>query len=618
TPEELESQQVMGIEPAQTDPDGEVTLDVPPGQERTLQVWCSIEGAQSAEHVVAAMDPGESRDLEVVLRTRDDAVLRGRVVDAETGEPLSGAAIATAAATFSSRPTRLARPSDPDAITGEDGSFEIPAATWREAVAVVAMDGYAFHEFVIGGSADASGLTKPVDVRVQRAVPLVLELAHAPEDVVVTGELYSTALRKSRGVTRAVRSLKVMARRDAESHVFEGLPPAISLDVIFRSGRRTIHEQRFSIADGVESSAPIVVDLARDGHIEGLVVDADGQPLEGRNVWLGRAASVVTAAFDRYDDPVARATSDAEGRFAFDELVTGQYLVAYEPARSLESVVDAAIARGSVVDVSGGDSPQTVRLVEVAGRVISGRLLGPDGEPGSGFVIASSGDGWNANVNVMPGDGRFTLGPLLPGTYSVSALAFGDGVASSLTVEAEAGAQDVEVRLRAGGTLRGRLLDDVNGEPVVDARLVYVDSGSESQSIANFQPDGTFEFRSVPAGEHHVIARTEDGRVSPFVPVTVREGEALEGVEVRLLQGGLLRLTVVGVSGYASYGVRAGDRTLYGDGIAAGAKTDISLPSGAATIEVRKGERIVSFGVEVEPGDVIERTVDMTSESGGD
>src|SRR5262245_58268126 len=74
-----------------TDVQGRVTLEAPPGVARvlTLNALSSVH-ARRESFSVPPLAPGERRELELELTTRDDLRWYGRVLDDATGAPLAG------------------------------------------------------------------------------------------------------------------------------------------------------------------------------------------------------------------------------------------------------------------------------------------------------------------------------------------------------------------------------------------------------------------------------------------------------------------------------------------------------------------------------------------------
>src|SRR6185295_6513656 len=93
-------------------------------------------------------------------------------------------------------------------------------------------------------------------------------------------------------------------------------------------------------------------------------------------------------------------------------------------------------------------------------------------------------------------DGSFALGPLGPGRFTLRAMNSGKFAPSDM-VRAEAGQADVTLRLRAGGSFRGRVVDAQTGEGCA-ADLAWT---PQHQGTGDFEfgttmsgtgPDGTF------------------------------------------------------------------------------------------------------------------------------
>jgi hypothetical protein len=210
--------------------------------------------------------------------------------------------------------------------------------------------------------------------------------------------------------------------------------------------------------------------------LRGTVLAADGSPAAG---------AVVGAARQTYGLPERRETiADAQGRFALD-LAPGTWSVGAR--RGTQGGEARGQSRRIVIAAGRAPEPVTVRLEE-RGR-LRGRLLAAEtGRPVAGGWLAFGG----GLVLTAGGDGRFEIGGLSRGFHMV--VAGGPGrerqrVLFDSTARAET---ELEVTLRAGGTVTGRVTD-AEGRPIPGA---YV-----GKLITGFEPcaaDGRFVYHGAP------------------------------------------------------------------------------------------------------------------------
>ena len=146
-----------------SDPDGFLTLDVPPREARQVSVFKrSLTNEVTLE--VEPMEPGEEREIEVALKTRPDLGIEVTLVRAEDGEPLAGAEVWREAEnnTFPREPLLLPHDRAPDAVTGEDGTFRLEIRSWALVAITVTCDGREPKVIIHNPYRDDVDLDKPV------------------------------------------------------------------------------------------------------------------------------------------------------------------------------------------------------------------------------------------------------------------------------------------------------------------------------------------------------------------------------------------------------------------------------------------------------------------------
>lgn len=183
--------------------------------------------------------------------------------------------------------------------------------------------------------------------------------------------------------------------------------------------------------------------------------------------------------------PPRRVRTDERGQFVFSRLPEGIY--------ELRARHGEWVSRPSPpVDVLGGGQPPTVTLHLLEGEVIRGRVrdaTSGKGVAGARLIAARQTLAFNPHYAQTDEQGVFRLGPLLPDEYRVTVEREGylprRGVGLTvLPLENP----PLELRLRAGATLAGVVVDDT-GRPVAGARLELVGRAVGSY-IADRDPAG--------------------------------------------------------------------------------------------------------------------------------
>ncbi|MBN1772883.1 MAG: carboxypeptidase regulatory-like domain-containing protein [Deltaproteobacteria bacterium] len=246
---------------------------------------------------------------------------------------------------------------------------------------------------------------------------------------------------------------------------------------------------------------PLEVELPRGGRLRGEVLDAAGAPRPGARV------RVVGSGLW----PAREFPADASGRFDAGMLPPGFY-----EAEAFEGSDVSSLQRGIEVQPAADTS---VRLTLAPGGFLAGRVTFEGAAaPADGVVVTVHG----LRARLVPiraapaADGRFRVGPLQPGRHLVRSVAdpFLPGeawaeVAAGETVE-------VELALRVGRTLRGRVVGPDNA-PVAGARL----------TLSGRADDGSFVLRSPTTEALAALDRrglAPVGRLLPIGELGVLEG----------------------------------------------------------------------------------------------
>ncbi len=338
---------------------------------------------------------------------------------------------------------------------------------------------------------------------------------------------------------------------------------------------------------------------ARNATIRGKTVDKSGAPIAEV---LVRAVPDGKPNDDHTRNP-AFALSGPDGSFVLEGLDTGSYMLLAE--------IDeyAPLEHGPIKP-----GPAEVVLTLDAGLEITGRVETSSGEPVPAYTLLVLRRIGLVHQGLVDGSvvdprGVFKV-RVPPGDYEL--LASAAGWAPSKPTPVSAGAKDVKIVVSSGATLRGKVVDADNGQPLQYARVSREGAGGgASAQPANAgtvtRADGTFELTGIPAGplsfsigagEYH--PRLEGGHVAVdggvIGPLQIglkklAPGETpkidLVGIGVKLAADGetLKVEEVVPNGGAAEAGMLAGDRITSIDGIPLtelGMQTAIARIRGAA------------------------------------
>ncbi len=319
--------------------------------------------------------------------------------------------------------------------------------------------------------------------------------------------------------------------------------------------------------------------------------------ISGRVIVSGKATpeidvvAIATGTLSRR--PVARATTDSEGRYHLNGLSAGTYQVTPLAPTMVAAVnnFDYRIYEGGAKSVmlNESESVDDIDLSLVRGAVITGRITDAEGKPvieeqirldfvdQNGQQMAS-GSGYATNYLMYRTDDRgiYRLYGLPPGFYKVSVgrnamdpNAIGSiqetfylrtfypdtsDIAKARVIELTEGSEATNIDIKVGQrgetfSVSGRVIDAVTGKPVVGIRPTYSfqEGAGGTHAIGGNPTDARGEFRlaGLAPGHYQLFAssRTEGGGYySDPITIDVVDSD-LTGVELKATQG----LTISGV-----------------------------------------------------------------------
>lgn len=569
---------------------------------------CSIyvstdDGSTSSESLAIEppLAPNEVRELAVVLRTRPDIVLHGRVIDRETNAPIPGARIGRSAG-FG----KIA--ADTEQRTDADGRFQLEGSSWRRQVVGVIRTGYEFAAFAIAAGYESAESALEIAIAPVASVRVtVLDAAGAPMpglratfstaqyhfgrpdgspllDAGWIDEAYFAAVTDTNGVA-----------------VIEELPPRMPLDgVLHRGGEELLRApEKLTLTPG--ELRAVEWRIGSGCVIHGIALESDGRPAVGLSICLEAARVMPTHYFEPSSiDPRRFENTDAEGRFVFADVGPGDWWVGPAPKkpgrkRAVEPEDVAACARTVVVP------PATPRVdVEIRvhrGITIEGHVLDPTGNPvRSAFVqFGHPDERQSGGENMNDDEGHFVVGPIEPGEYELRASSGGRYV-DSLPVRVQAGDTDVVLRLREGAKIEGLVVDATTGQPcAAKLCLMPLFTGAPRIMFPESDSQGKFSLDGLDEGAYAIGATALDGRTGTVARVELRPGAQTVRVEVR--PAARVRLRFEGPWPNVQFAVYDGDVAVAMDGMAKGTERTVIVPAGRATLRLTKYPERTEFSL---------------------
>lgn len=476
-------------------------------------------------------------------------VIQSRVVDA-SGAPIAGAAVELSVSRLSPE------------IDSDRGSAPIPQRTTSAA------DGsFEFQGAQPGGSFQLTlrheGFAACADFGLRPRQP---GLYVVPPYVLNAGEHVSGCVRDEAGqpIANAVVRLHDRAgtwefeRAEDRLHrttdhagryAFGHVSPGGYTLTIHAAGFGRCAPEQIEIEAGIASTGREHV-LAAAEPLAGRVFDDSGRPVAGARVWARdrqRRSSNNTVL------------SDQEGSFTFDALLPGTYYVttAKPGWLSTRPVECATNSSGNDLRLERGTTVRGRVVDDVTGRPVeefSIRLRIPSEEP-TGRPLPGS------ELAVRHPDGEYELSGLQRWGASqlrIEALApgYARGICAPFTMGLATVVDGVEVRMRRGATLRGRVLDS-EGRPLANAFVStpYVDrppDGMEcgveitpprawrgTQTSAWTDAEGLFRLEHLNPGAYTITMLAQGHAEFLICPPPVAQGDVDVG-DQRLVRGGIV------------------------------------------------------------------------------
>jgi protocatechuate 3,4-dioxygenase beta subunit len=357
----------------------------------------------------------------------------------------------------------------------------------------------------------------------------------------------------------------------------------------------------------------LVLEPARG--IFGRVEDSRGQPVAG-------AALQLTC--DDADNNNSTWT-DPAGEFAFEDAAGTCQAQAFSinaapsPMTSLSAGTPAALTLGVGATLVG-------RVVDSAGQPVPSYQLvveSFDAAEGPPLFHASS----FPRQQISRADGRFELGPVMPGTFTLRAAPRGMPHAMSEPVSVTAGQRSGEITITVarGGKVAGVVRDD-QGNPVAGAQVAVFDTdGSAQHGSATTDARGAYIVEGVTTGRRSVRA-SASGYVTQIEGGVVVESDRTATRDIKLTKAGpdaryafhgvgaVLnkendRVTIqslVDGSPAAAVGLKEGDSIISVDGEQTGPMSLTQI------VERIRGEEGVNVRVEIEREGEGRRVVEIT------
>jgi uncharacterized GH25 family protein len=477
--------------------------------------------------------PFAKKDLYTV-RLEKAATISGRITDTKSKVPVAGVIVRAS----------LARMSRADALAAETDakgaySIVVPPGSYLMFTFRPGYDAANGDVSVAPGQQVTRDFAMP---QVARVSGTVLDEDHRP---VVAANVASRSAGDSRGAAaRMMRSTDTVFSGPDGRFTTTVVPDEPLVLTARKRGFPPATSEQFRAASG-ERKRGVVLTIPSGVAVEGRVTDRDGNPLSGVAVIPmepdDNGYRMMTFNASQAESDAIRTASDGTYKL---RLAEGKYDFLFRSEGFAPKTMRAqsiAVATPNRVDAT------LEPAVAITGRVLRG------GKAVEGLSVTVFGEDSRGAAVTGP-DGAFAVSGLGPGSMRVVLRKEDEFIQESRTLTAPA--SDVLIELPAGGRITGRVVDKTSGKPLTSFHAGIASSQNLGGRVMMTPPrsrefssdDGTFTLENVPPGALFVVA-SAPGYVSARLNVTVEEGKALGGVELKLDGGVHLTGRVTGPDG---------------------------------------------------------------------
>ena len=610
-----------------SDEAGLCTFELVSGVDWCLRVLVPTKRHGMAESSVTGLRPGERRELVLEIPDGPDVSLFGRLLTSDSAEPVAGARVSVIVAESTNRSEaeeKWDRETLSSTQTRGDGTFCALLEAWR--FPHIRVEAAGFAPAVVTPMARDNDVNHPQLIRLSRSATLEAHVLAASgkglsgATVFIKVDGWPPCLPDAPTDADLILASRTELPPDVWSvdtgadgvAIFRDLPSGPAIKVEIRNGDRLLRKVPDWLRLVAGETLQVEYRIGAGTRVDGLLLDQDEHPVSKHTIWLQQSRSNSSTHFESWSrrEVIAVSESDEGGHFVLEDVPPGTWWIGPAPEGAPNvHIGEPELAPYAQFLMLDGEPLRTLTLKVFRGLYIRGRVLDPDGNALSDCNVVARLGAEDVGLEARTeSDGSFSMGPLMPGPFTIVAQPSARFVRSDPST-ARGGDEGVILRVRLGGLVRGHVLgatpDDAS---TVSLLLIPLDAETRALNLMQIdtcKPDGSFLFERLLPGPFALLARTPDGRFAIQPEITVTGGSDSGDLSLPLKPGAKLKLKYTGESTYAELSVWSRGVPLgFMAGLEQGSEQELDLPDGATVLEVKnEAGRVVRKSLELKSGE---------------
>ena len=316
----------------------------------------------------------------------------------------------------------------------------------------------------------------------------------------------------------------------------------------------------FKMADLPMDGEYKIIVMQKSGTIKGIVLDSQKQPVSEASVYPVR----IYSGGDDHPMTYQTITTGADGSFEFEDMDPGEYKLSATAERY-------TVKESEPLLLKQGESIDNVIVTLESGMVVTGVVLGPEGQPVANaqvnvhsYIPNSNRRSWSSSFNpitypqgvITDGEGKFMIDDFPPRDDALVVQHPDYAPTVFAIAQAQLPQQPFTIRLTTGGVIEGKV-SGTDGKPLVNHPMIvqnFPENLFKYQTVTNEQ--GEYRFEKMPP-VHMMVLKTinEVAKVKEeYKTVKVEEGGSVRA-DFGTGEGALVHGTVY-VQGKPAAGVQ--------------------------------------------------------------